>query len=613
MVELFKAISNHDIFLSWGIGICLLAAFFWTYDKYRHKRYRNRILLLAFILGVTLSLYLSNVLPVPAVVAIIVLWAVQALVSYLTTVKSKAIFPETRSIACLKTLVRRGEYTKLEKRFPKRPFWIMSTSGQKEWGLLWAKKLMMRDQMRQAYEIHSYLLKLPLFEQEEDEIRLYQVANLLMLGDTIGAKSVFEQVPTDQKKKREILIQQSFFNERTGDFEKARENLLLATREYEAEKDTILARIYNNLARMEKSLGNTTDALHYYCKSAELARHLEEKYLIHIAYPNLIDTYLLMGDRPNATQFMIAYSELIDKENVDDLLRFHNYRIEYARQIKDHALFLESLVKGRIELLPKISEKERLLFEISELRIRRNSECGWEEKLFSLAHHFPEYLKLEFPDRYHALKEMYNILLELARRNNLGPFAGLFSLLVEFMGCSKEDINRYLLVLPDYCVDERCYWEKQKAYLHKVQQNNEPQKQLTDLFDGIFEHLRNIKDIQLQHGNPLPAIEADLDIADESMAIIQQVQEPSVMPYFRQIMERHVNDACTDLAKYCSHPVSSNYVLRLARYTLFLGHELEAKKYFEDFLQSKISAFHYAAWIQRYYNDLAEFFNRPVE
>ena len=80
MVELFKAISNHDIFLSWGIGICLLAAFFWTYDKYRHKRYRNRILLLAFILGVTLSLYLSNVLPVPAVVAIIVLWAVQALV-----------------------------------------------------------------------------------------------------------------------------------------------------------------------------------------------------------------------------------------------------------------------------------------------------------------------------------------------------------------------------------------------------------------------------------------------------------------------------------------------------------------------------------------------------
>ena len=83
------------------------------------------------------------------------------------------------------------------------------------------------------------------------------------------------------------------------------------------------------------------------------------------------------------------------------------------------------------------------------------------------------------------------------------------------MGRLKEDISSYILDLPDYCVDERCYWEKQKAYLRKIQQNNDPQTNLKDLFEGIFEHLRNIKDIQLQHGNPLPAIEADLNIADE--------------------------------------------------------------------------------------------------
>lgn len=183
MVELFKAISDHDIPLSWGIALCLLAAFFWKYDKYRHRRYRNRILLLAFILGTTLSLYLSSALPIPAGIAIILLWGVQARVSYLTTVKSKAMFPETRSIAYLKTLVRSGEYAKIEKRFPKRPFWIMSTPGHKEWGLLWAKKLIGRDQTRQAYEIHSELLMLPLFEREADEIRLKQITLLLKLGD----------------------------------------------------------------------------------------------------------------------------------------------------------------------------------------------------------------------------------------------------------------------------------------------------------------------------------------------------------------------------------------------------------------------------------------------
>ena len=116
-----------------------------------------------------------------------------------------------------------------------------------------------------------------------------------------------------------------------------------------------------------------------------------------------------MDDRQSATQLLIAYSELIDKENVDDLLYFYNYRIEYARQIKARAFFLESLVTGRIELLPKISEQERLIFEISELRIRWNNSCGWDEKLFCLGHNLPEYLKLEFPPRYTTLSKKCSI------------------------------------------------------------------------------------------------------------------------------------------------------------------------------------------------------------
>jgi hypothetical protein len=108
----------------------------------------------------------------------------------------------------------------------------------------------------------------------------------------------------------------------------------------------------------------------------------------------------------------------------------------------------------------------------------------------------------------------------------------------------------------------------------------------------------------------LQAIGADLDIVDECMGVIQQVQEPSIIPYFRQTMERHLNDAITDLAKFRSHPATNEYVLRIARYALSLGDREKAKNYFNDFLQSKISVFHYADWIQRYHNDLAQFFSR---
>ena len=78
-------------------------------------------------------------------------------------------------------------------------------------------------------------------------------------------------------------------------------------------------------------------------------------------------------------------------------------------------------------------------------------------------------------------------------------------------------------------------------------------------------------------------------------------------------MERHINDAITDLEEFRSHPVFNEYSLRIARYALSLGDQEKAKDYFTVFLQSKISIFHYADWIQRYYHDLSQFFNRPVE
>ncbi|NQT10607.1 MAG: hypothetical protein HQ573_05500 [Desulfobacteraceae bacterium] len=437
-----------------------------------------------------------------------------------------------------------------------------------------------------------------------------QVLVLFLLGDTNKAKFIFERTKQkiDQDKYYEILYLQSLFDERAGEFEKARQSLLSAMGEHDNVKDIQLARIYNNLGRMEKLLGNTTNTSHYYRKSAELALHFKEKYLIHIAYPNLIDTYLLNGDTQNAVLFLGKYSNLIDKDNIDDLLKFNNYKLEYARQTKNRVLHLDALTQGRIEFLPKISAQEQLVFEISELRIRWNSGCGWDEKLFWVRHYLPEYLKLEFPARHFVLKEVFNILRDLAKTNNLGPFADLFSQLLDFMGRSKKDIDQYVLELPDYCVDERCFWEKEKAFLRKVQKTDEPQINLIDFYEGMFEHLRNIKDIQLQHGNPLSAIEADLNIADECMGVIQAIQDKKVIAYLRKNMQKHLDNACRDFEKFRQHPASNEYIVRIARYALFLGDKERAREYFDDFVRSKISIYHYAAWIQQYYKELANEF-----
>ena len=116
--------------------------------------------------------------------------------------------------------------------------------------------------------------------------------------------------------------------------------------------------------------------------------------------------------------------------------------------------------------------------------------------------------------------------------------------------------------------------------------------------------MRNIKDIQLQHGNPLQAIEADLNIADECMGVIQEIRDVAVIDYLRKNMQKHLDNACKDLEKFRQQPTSNEYIVRIARYALFLGNKERAREYFDDFIRSKISIYHYAAWIQKYYKEL---------
>ena len=606
MSEPLIVIQNHNIFLVWVAIFSLIISFLRLYPKYRHKRYLNDILFSGFLFCIILTFYFSGFLSGGIIFIPLALLAIYILVAHYT--RTRPIFPETSAISNLAALVREGKYTEIDKRFPRRPFCIRSTAGRIKWDLLWAKKLMAQEppRLNDAYDVYSDLLNLRLFEKEKNNIRLNQVLVLLLLGDTKKAKSIFERTKQkiDQDNYSEILYLQSLFDERAGEFEKARQSLLSAVGEHDNVKDIQLARIYNNLGRMDKLLGNTTNTSHYYRKAAELACDFKRKSLIHTAYQNLIDTYLLNGDNKNAVSFLDKYSNLIDKDNIDDLLRFNNYELQYVMQTKNRALLLDALTQGRIEIFPKISSQEQLVFEISELRIRWNSGCRYDKNLFWVRDSFPEYLRLEFPARYLVLKEVFIILRDLAKMNNLRPFADLFAQVIDYMRKSNDIIDRYLLELPDYCVDERCFWEKEKAFLRRIQRANEPQINLIDFYEGMFEHLRNIKDIQLQHGNPLQAIEADLNITDECMWGIQEMRDVDVIDYLRKNMQNHLDVACRDLEKFRQHPISNEYIVRIARYALFLGNKERAREYFDDFVRSEISIYHYAAWIQQYYKEL---------
>ncbi len=64
-----------------------------------------------------------------------------------------------------------------------------------------------------------------------------------------------------------------------------------------------------------------------------------------------------------------------------------------------------------------------------------------------------------------------------------------------------------------------------------------------DMLKQMIKHLQNIKDIHLQHGKSLDAIEADLNIADEVMWQTIQIGDADIATQLRPAVKQHTAEA----------------------------------------------------------------------
>lgn len=610
MDSLIQAIPQQNMWLFWCSAATIIFTVFCSIPKLRHLRYSVRIVSLTVVGCFIITLYILNVIPVLTVYILSPFYMSLVYIAY-RTIKNP-VYPLTSIIKNSKKSLQKGDFSKLDKILESDPWYIFYTSAKLEWNKLKARKLSLQDRHKEAYQIYIGLMKLNLFQEEKDEIKLKQVRTLLILGDTSKAKLIFDQISDSEalKDRFEILSLQSSFDEKAGDFEKARQSLLGAVAKFDETNDVSLATIYNNLARMERMLLNTTEVIYYYKKSARLAKEFKQKHLIHVVYPNLIDSLLLNNDDPReAKLYLDEYFSLIDPQNVDDLLKFNNYKLVFARQINDRAMLLKAIEEGRIQILPMIPFNGKLFFDISELRIRFSNQIGWDEKLFEVWHHFGDYSKLDFPEKYHAFKEILIILEKLFRSNNLGHFRQMFENILNYFESASAKIEEYLLNLPDYCVYERCRWEEEMVFLRRIVKGHVTQEMEFENIWGRLGHLRNIKDIHAEHGNYIESTDADLNIVDEAMVAATNLESHDMKEQMRNILQKHLQVAIEQIEKFKLHPATDIQKLRAAKYALFLGDKDLARKYFEAFKQSKIRIHHYSIWLQKYYNELASVFH----
>lgn len=609
MIEFINAIREQDLLLIWAIYISLVAGAFVRYARLRHQRWIRVSISGAVLILLFITLWIQGVMHMPiAAMLILTIGIPSASWLYATAYKRRPLGVEKRAIDSLAEVVRAGNYTLANQQSAQRPFYLVSVPAKLEWSFLRVESFVYQQRFKESYEPLVRLASLPLFEEERVEVEVKRASILYWLGDTIRARRRFEYIKDAIPEQADRLFLEALLVERNGGLGLAREHMLHALGEAQQQRDARLARIYNNLGRIEGILKNRTDALHYYKKAATLAGELGEKGTIHTAYQNLVDTLLLGGDYGKAQSVLEEYTDLVDRGITYELLRLYNYHLEYARQTEDPVFFLKTLALGRARIASSLSLEERLIFESSELRIRWNNrswKTGWEEMLFVVDARLDDYLALDFPQQYHALKEIFIVLKELFKSNQLGPFAAMFDRLVRYMQEIDTVIEGYLLELPDYCVFERCEWEKERVWLRRLRDVS-TRDQYIVLVDQMIEHLRNIKDTHLQHGNPLKATEADLNIADEAMSHVVHSNEEFATIRWQPIVEQRTVEAAEAIQEFDDHPQTVEYKLRVARYALFLGDRNRAQQYFEAFKDAGVSIHHYASWLQEYYQDLEQ-------
>lgn len=237
MISLIEAIQQKNIWWFWVSATTTIFGILWRYPKYTHLRYLVRIISVSLIGLFIITLFLLNIISSPTVYILLLFYVSLAYITHRTI--RKPIYPLTSKIKNIDKLLQEGDFSKLDKIFENEPWHIVYTSAKLEWNKRKASKFFLQDRHKEAYQTYVKLMKLNLFPDELAEIKLKQVRVLLELGDTLKARSIFEQISNSDtlKDRFDILSLQASFDEKAGEFENAQQSLLKAVGKFDETVD----------------------------------------------------------------------------------------------------------------------------------------------------------------------------------------------------------------------------------------------------------------------------------------------------------------------------------------------------------------------------------------
>ena len=569
--------------------ISLVVSLVVLFKQYRilwHPHYRYRVIICTGLFIVAISSWMGGWLSNKVGIAFLLLLAGFTFLMHRSS--KKVLWPCSSLFRKIKNQINAGDDAAAEKMLSHCRWLCVDPLMRYEWNLLNAKIHSIKGNIRKAYEILRDFSEQLLFEKEKDLLTVKKAGVLAQLGNYKGAATLtsgLKNVEGNLALQRAIV--DALCQEVRGELAASSETLLSALlNTTETATNEFIPKLYNNLGRIRKIEGNTTETLLYYEKAANAAVEMGYKHLIHVSFQNLILSYALEKKFDIAEKWIEKYRAEIDENNATDLLEFDNLMLHYFRQKKDKAKLLSAIEQGRSLLYPKITEHQKVVYDISELRIRWNSQLLKPSYVAHIEHQLDKYLLLDLTERYRTLKEIHFVLERLEEMNDLDPFLPFYGRVFHKLKEMRSEIEKHLLSLPEYCVNEKCYWLKELASLQKID------KKKYD-FELVLQRLNNLKDTLLKNENYLGALTVGLDISDE--AIFQKKNK---------IVWQSVQQTIKELERFKGHPVEAECFIRIAYYAFVVGQYQCAEKYFNLFEETGFSSEHFADRVQAYYAHL---------
>lgn len=597
--DIFKiksAIENGDILeLILGYLLLLLAIpIIWNklfHQSLLHRKYLFKYLLLAGLFLLYLVFYVMGILPVSISILLLFLFIGLVLV-FIYSSKGKILWPCSSICSAVNSHLQANEPNEAEKLLQQNKWLFLDPSERLRYYSLAAEAAAGLSDIRRSFELLMNVDITGLNTYEWRDLTLQKAGYAIQLGDYKKADLIVEKL---SNLSGEHLVQSNVIKALSaqfkGDFEECSELLLNALSEG---SDLPQERTYriaqNNFGQIREIEGNFTEAILYYKKALSCAKQTGDKRSLHIEYQNVIHLHLILKEFHEAKQLNKEYYSVIDKKNSQDLMEYFNFFGKYCRQMNDKKKLSETFEEARERLYPIISREQQLSYDISQLRMRWNTELLEPAFLSQIENQYSEYSTLPFLERYHCYKELDHVLQALKERGQLTSFENLFDAnLINFRQIVPEIKRHYeevLQFLPDYCVLDkcRCLWDL--ATLEKINGPNYNR-------DVVIRRLLDVKQTYFKHQNYIKAMVTGLDLCDELLGQ-NRIKE----------MWECTQNSMEELKRITGHPEEASAFIRIACYAYNAGETEITKDYLNRFEEKGVQITHSSDWIQQYYTGL---------